>query len=97
MKAMRKFVGGLIATGALVVAVPAQAGMAVIYYSDYVGGTQVGGAVQDDCGNTTYWGQGSSIVQYGYFNLPCGSGNGWYSFYGNVYSTPWGPGWPYFH
>ena len=95
MKAIRKLAGVLVAIGALVAAIPAQAGMAVIYYSDYVGGTQVGGGVQDDCGSTSFWGQQTDIVQYGYFNMPCGSGGQWYSFYGNIYYTPWGPGWPH--
>ena len=97
MKAMRKIAVLAATIGAFFVAAsPAQAGIGIIYYSDYAGGTQIGGGMQDDCGNTTFYGQQSDIYYYAFVSIPCGSGNGWAT-YGNgiIYYTPWGPGWPY--
>ncbi|WP_055918883.1 hypothetical protein [Altererythrobacter sp. Root672] len=48
-------------------ATPAQAGYYVTYWSDYVGGTNVGGAFYGDGGNLCYsWGVQYGILFYQY-------------------------------
>jgi hypothetical protein len=93
MKTMRKIAVLAATVGTIAVAAPAQAGIGIIYYSDYAGGTQIGGGMQDDCGNTTFYGEQSDIYYYAFVSIPCGSYTGWG--YGIPYYTPWGPGWPY--
>jgi hypothetical protein len=95
MNVLRKITTMIVTIGALIAAVPAAAGIGVIYYSDYPGGTQIGGALQDDCGSAAWWGYTSDIYYYAYVSVPCGSPGQWAQYYGNVYYTPWGPGWPH--
>lgn len=72
MKAVRRlFTLAAVSTG-LFAATPASAGWAVIYYSDYVGGTQVGGAIQNDCGVIFYeWGQRTDLFEYAWVSTGC--------------------------
>jgi hypothetical protein len=94
MKGMQKIAALSAIIGSLALASPAQAGIGVIYYSDYPGGTQIGGAMQDDCGNTTYYGQTSDIAYYAFVSIPCGSYNGWATYpNGSLWYTPWTPWW----
>ena len=88
MKAIRKIALLAATIGTVIAASPAQAGIGIIYYSDYAGGTQIGGGMQDDCGNTTFYGQPSDIYYYAFISIPCGSGNGW-----ATYPYPTGQWW----
>jgi hypothetical protein len=91
MKAMRKIAILSATIGALFVAAsPAQAGIGIIYYSDYPGGTQIGGAMQDDCGNTHYYGEYSDISYYAVVSIPCGSGAGLPTY---THWSPWVTWW----
>jgi hypothetical protein len=72
MKSARKLIAVALGAAALFTATPASAGWAVIYYSDYIGGTQVGAAVQNDCGAIIYeWGQRTDVYEYGWVTTGC--------------------------
>ena len=67
-----KLMAVALAAAVLATATPASAGWAVIYYGDYFGGTQVGGAIQNDCGAIIFeWGQRTDIFQYGWASTGC--------------------------
>ena len=71
-KTGRRLLAALGASAALIAATPAQAGILVAYYYDYVGGTPAGYILYCDSGMVAaQWGVVTTYLEYGWAPVPC--------------------------